>query len=160
MNDILNKHRLARWAARILQRLRDGFALATAVRQVFQAAQPPAVQPHAAHGSGGAALGLLRPAVKRTLNQAHGPRFPGIASPQELPLRPTYVQLSALRPIWPLHNRERAREHNPLTSANADRTIMARMELRFHPKGARPQAGLPSAPVSGRPEFLAAIARV
>ena len=113
MNTILNRHRLVRWIARILHQLRREFPLATAAREAG-VAHGSAVPRWASRPNVG-----LRPAVEQTLNQPHATGLPTSGSPQESALCPAYVQLAVWRQMWGLHNKERAREINPLTSANS-----------------------------------------
>ena len=113
LKTILNRHRLVRWVARTLQQLRDDFAPAAAARQPVTAAQPDV-----AHGSA-VPLWASRPTVKQTFNQPHRPQLPTSGSPQESTPSPAYVQLAVWRQMWGLHNKERARFTNPLTSANS-----------------------------------------
>ena len=135
MNTILNSHRLVRWVARILHRLRGDLAPAKAARGNITVAQPDMAQ----------ALSLprrhvcrrvlgLRPALKQTLSP-HGPGLPRSGAPQESALLSAYVKLAVWRPIRRLHNKGRARDDNPLTSANSPAgRSRPPMKLRFPPK--------------------------
>ena len=132
MKTILNRHRLVRAIARILRQLLDDFALAPPVRGDVTAAQPDV-----AHGSA-VPRWASRPTVKQTPNQLHGPdRLRSSGSPRKSALSPASSQGAVWRPIWGLHNTERARERNPLTSAESPPAVMTFMGLHFHPKGAR-----------------------
>ena len=112
LNTILNRHRLVRWITRILHQLRREFPLATAAREVG-VAHGSAVPRWASRPAVG-----LRPSVNQILNQRCAPGLPRSGSPQNSTLCPPYVQRPVGRQIWGLHNKERAREINPLTSAN------------------------------------------
>ena len=104
------------------ERLRRDFAPAAATREAVQAVQPPTVQAQVTHGSRRGAPVLWRglwPAVEHTLNPHRPEQLPRSGSFQESALSPAYVQLAAWRPIWRLHNKERARFAKPLTSANS-----------------------------------------
>ena len=115
LDTILYRHRLICWAARILEGIRDNYGPAVA-----------ACEPSVAHGSAvprwasRPAVGL-RPAVEQTLNQPHATGLPTSGSPQESVPSPAYAQRAVWRQIWGLHNKERARERNPLTSASSSR---------------------------------------
>ena len=106
LSTILNRHRLIRWAARILQAIRDNCAPAPAAREAG-----------VAHGSG-VPRWASRPNVGQTPNQPCGRGLPASGSPQESVPFPASVQLAVWRQVMGLHNKERARDHNPLTSAN------------------------------------------
>ena len=112
LDTILNRHRLIRWVARILQGIRDSYGPAVAACEP-SAARGSAVPRWASrlasgHGS----------SVEQTLNQPLESGLPTSGSPQESTLSWACVQLAVWRQIWGLHNKERARERNPLTSAN------------------------------------------
>ena len=105
MNTILNRHRLVRWVTRILQRIRDDYAPATAAREAGVA--PGSAVPRWASRP---AVGL-RSAVEQTPCQPHVPGLPRSGPPEESALSSAYVQLAIGRQIWGLHNKERARDH-------------------------------------------------
>ena len=113
MNTSLNSKRLVQPIARILRQLLSGFTLATAVRENLHAAMPDE-----SHGSWRAALGL-RPAVKHPRNPAHPDRLPTSRSRQEATPCPAPPQGAVWRQLSSSHNKERAGEANPLTSANS-----------------------------------------
>ncbi len=112
MNTSLNSKRLVQPIARILRQLLSGFTLATAVRENLHA------RPAVAHGSRRAALGL-RPAVKHPRNPAHPDRLITRRSRQESTPCPAPPKGAVWRQVSSSHNKERAREANPLTSANS-----------------------------------------
>ena len=117
MNTILNGNRLVQPLARILRQLLSGFALATAVRENLRAARPGV-----AHGSSPAALGL-RAAVKYPRDPSHPDRLPTSRARPKSTLFPAVPQGAVWRQVSSLHNKKRAREHNPLTSASSPRSL-------------------------------------
>ena len=112
MNTIQDRNRFVQPAAGILRRI-----LATAVRECLQAARPAA-----AHRSSRAAPGL-RPAVKRPPNPAHPERLPATRPSR----KPVECQPPPERVIWGQlscsHNKESAREENPLVSADSPQSL-------------------------------------
>ena len=113
MNTSLNSNRLVRPVARILRQLLSGFAPATAVPEHLHAAGPDV-----AHGSSRAALGL-RPAVKHARNPAHPERLPTSRPRRKSALCPARPQGAVWPQVSSSHNKERAHDLNPLTSANS-----------------------------------------
>ena len=60
---------------------------------------------------------ISRPVVTQTLHHPRGSGLQGTGSPQESSPSPAYVQLAVWRQVSGLHNKERARDDKPLTSA-------------------------------------------
>ena len=125
MNTILNRNRLVQPVARIMRQLLSGFALPMALRENLHVAKPDV-----AHDSSPAALGL-RAAVKYPRDPAHPEWLPTNRPRQKSTLFPAAPQGAVWRQVSGLRNKERAREHNPLTSANSPRSA---------PRPARPAA--------------------
>ena len=117
MNTIQNrKNWLVQSVAEILRQLLSGFAPVTAVRECLHAARPDV-----AHGSSRAAPGL-RAAVKHPRNSAHPERSPASWPRRKSALCPVPPRGAVWRQVSSSHNKERARELNPLTSANSPRS--------------------------------------
>ena len=116
MNTILNRNRLVQPVARIMRQLLSGFALPMALRENLHVAKPDV-----AHDSSPAALGL-RAAVKYPRDPAHPEWLPTNRPRQKSTLFPAAPQGAVWRQVSGLRNKERAREHNPLTSANSPRS--------------------------------------
>ena len=101
------------------------------MREKLQAA-PPGV----AHGSSRAALGL-RPAVKHARHPAHSERLPASWPRRKTAQCPAPPQGAVWGQVSSLHNKERAGEANPLSSANSPRSLPAPTKVRGTKVGAR-----------------------
>ena len=147
LNTILNRHRLIRWAARILQQLRPEFPVAPATREAGVAHGSP-VRHWVSRRAAGPAVGLI-PAENQTLNQPCRRGLPASGSPPASVPSPAYVQLAVWCQVLGLHNKERARDRNPLISANSPRSSPPLSAMRFQLRNARgPNMGFRPGPVS------------
>lgn len=113
MNTVLNRNRLVQPVARILRQLLTGFALATAVRA---ARRGPWLQP----------CRTGPPARRETSAQSRSTRAAASkpAAPKTSPVLGAAAR-GGLAPSLGLHNKERAGELNPLTSADSPRSSIA-----------------------------------
>ena len=147
LNTILNRHWLIRWAARFLQQLRREFPLAPTAREAGVACGS-AVRHWAYRRASRPAVGPL-PAENQTLDQPCGRGLPASGSPQVSVPSPVSVQLAVWRQLLGLHNKEHARDHNPLTSANP----------LFSPRGEAKCVRSPSVGSARRPDVARAFLR-
>jgi len=147
MKSNLNRNRLVHLEAQVLHRLLKGFAQATAMRKNPRAARPAVAntarvalldpQPVDVHGPSRPPLGLqpaivdgpsrvrpdLQPAVKHPCQPGHHEQPRASRPCQKSSLSPAPRQGAVCCQLSGLHNRERAREANPLISAGLSSSL-------------------------------------